>query len=263
MDRHTYYSIYQENLNLLDIEIKQVKRIAQEAIGHKNWLERNGGNPQAMAVLEKEIEATTRLMTFLICSWFEARLMKLLYEESAVAFLDQEISQIRSMKEMSKKWKTAYLVSVGKATGISYTGSEDYSIYYPQGSVAYNNYLDVLDMFSDIEDAITIRNRLAHGQWKTQFNSNNTNTCTYPFIVLYDNVQKLDILMQIFKTIAEIINKYVVYKDKNNPNFDLQVQQLVNIVKDKKKRISSVDFSKYADKLGNTYANRLRRLSND
>ena len=69
--------------------------------------------------------------------------------------------------------------------------------------------------------------------------------------------------MQIFKTIAEIINKYVVYKDKNNPNFDLQVQQLVNIVKDKKKRISSVDFSKYADKLGNTYANRLRRLSND
>ena len=58
----------------------------------------------------------------MICSWFEARLMKLLYEESAVAFSDQEISQIRSMKEMSKKWKTAYLVSVGKATGISYTG---------------------------------------------------------------------------------------------------------------------------------------------
>lgn len=265
MDRRQYYSVYQENIELLDIEIQQVKKNAQITIGKKNWLEKNGEDVTKVLFHEKEILASTRLMTFLVCSWFEARLMKMLYEESAVAFSDAEISTIRQLKQMNKKWQWAFYVAVGKATGRTYLGTEDYTMDFSNGSIAQKNYLSMVGMFVDMEKAITVRNRLAHGQWMTQLNCENTNITTYSFLSKYDNIQKLDILVQIFRDIAEIINKYVVYKDKQNPNFDQQVQKLVSKIEDKKQRIEKSDFHKYEDKLGKVYLKHQRKdwLSND
>ena len=253
MDRRQYYSIYQENIELLEMEIQQVKKNAQISIGKKNWLEKTDETSEKIIVLEKEILASTRLMTFLVCSWLEARLMKMLYEDSAVAFSETEISTIRHLKEMNDKWKWAFFIAVGKATGRAYSGTEDYTMDFTAGSLAQKNYVAITGMFDDIQEAITIRNRLAHGQWKTQFNSKNTNSAAYPFLAEYDNIQKLDILVQIFKDIAEIINKYVVYKDKLNPNFDQQVSDLVRNIENKKQRIEKSDFHKYENQLGKAY----------
>ncbi|MFR4413136.1 MAG: hypothetical protein ACLT5B_07270 [Clostridia bacterium] len=73
------------------------------------------------------------------------------------------------------------------------------------------------EYLGDIEQAVTIRNRLAHGQWKIQLNSNESNLASEEitsFFERYDNIQKLDLLYKVYKLIAEIISSYVVYKDK-------------------------------------------------
>ena len=254
MDRKSYYENYQANLMLLDCEIEQVKIAAQKAIGEKAWFEATHRDPKQIATTDTKIKACTRLYTFLLCSWFEARLLKMLYENSSVAFTDQEIADIRSKvpnyNEMSKKWKESFSIAICRSYGFSYTPNTDYTSQFVNGSMEQKSYTTVCDFFSDITDAITIRNRLGHGQWDIQFNGNNTGVVNYPFFTKYDNIQKLSMLKQAFNEIAEIINFYVIYKDKHNPNFNAIIEKRINKVSQIKNRIHTSDYQKYAYKLG-------------
>ena len=261
MDRADYYKYYQSNIELLNCEIDQVKKATQTIIGKKNWQERMKVDAHQIAKTEKEIKACTRLFSFLICSWFEARLMKILYENSSVAFSDEEITQIRNIKQMNQKWETAFLMAVCKSCGLSYSDNINYNDLFPAGSLKLQNYQNVCGLFSDISEAITIRNRLAHGQWEVQFNSSNTAVKEYSFLTDYDNIQKLDILKQCYNEIADIISSYVTYKDKRNPNFDNVIQKKLCTIFDKKTKIQKSSFRKYASKLGQRYENQLNHYS--
>ena len=253
MDREDYYSHYQANLDLLNCEIDLVKKAAQTAIGKKSWQEKKGHNINQMAATDKEIQACTRLYSFLICSWFEARLMKILHENSSAAFSDAEITSIRQLDTMDKKWKTSFSMAVCKSYGFTYIGNINYASYFTIGSLPQKNYSDILGLFDDIVDAIKIRNRLAHGQCKTQFNSKNTAIANYAFFSMYDNIQKLDILKQCFDHIGDIISAYVTYKDKNNPRFDENIRRKIELIHDKKTRIKNSDYRKYTSQLGRRY----------
>lgn len=264
MDKSDYYKHYQANLELLECEINQVKKAAQAVIGKKAWQQKSGADSHQIMATEKEVLACTRLFSFLICSWLEARLMKMLYENSAVAFSDAEITQIRNETQMASKWKKSFLIAVCKSYGFSYLGDIDYSSNFTAASIEQQNYINVCGLFNDIADAITIRNRLAHGQWDVQFNSANTAVATYRFLVDYDNVQKLDILKQCYNHIADIINAYVTYKDKSNPNFDQIIEKRIQLILDKKARIQNSDYKKYESNLGRCYENRRNRsMSSD
>lgn len=250
MDKADYYSHYQTNLEMLNREIRQVKKLTQESIGKKAWQEKKGYDSRQIAATEKDINACTRLYSFLICSWFEARLMKILYENSSAAFSDAEINTIRQEKTMENKWKYAFSMAVCKSYGFSYQNNTDYSPYFPSGSLAQKNYSAIYGLFSDLSDAITIRNRFAHGQWDVQFNSSNNAVAIYPFLTTYDNIQKLDILNQCFDHIGDLISAYVTQKDKTNPSFDQNVEKKIRMIFEKKTRIANSDFQKYAAKLG-------------
>ena len=259
MDRVDYYNYYQANLELLNYEIDLVKKAAQTAIGKKSWQEKKGHNISQIAATDKEIQAGTRLYSFLICSWFEARLMKILYENSSAAFTDTEIASIRKLDSMDKKWKTCFSMAVCKGYGITYVGNIDYAAYFVAGSLPQKNYNNIRDLFDDIEDAITIRNRLAHGQWEFQFNSKNTAIANYTFFSMYDNIQKLDILKQCFDHIGDIISAYVTYKDKRNPRFDDNIRRKIELILEKKTRIKNSDYQKYTSQLGCRYESRRNR----
>lgn len=259
MDRSDYYKHYQSNIELLERQINQVKKATQCEIGKKAWQEKKNSDPKQIAATEKEIKACTRLYSFLICSWFEARLMKILYEGSSAAFTDAEINQIRNLKQMETKWKTCFQMAVCKSYGFVYAGDMDYSTNFAAGSTEWENYQNVIHFFDDISDAITIRNRLAHGQWETQFNSANTAVVNYPFLTDYDNIQKLDILKQCYNHIAEIISTYVTYKDKHNAKFDQNIQKLISLILEKKTRIAKSDYQKYASQLGQRYESQRNR----
>lgn len=259
MDRADYYTHYQSNIKLLNCEIDQVKKAAQTAIGKKAWQHKKGYCSEQVATTDMEIRACTRLYSFLICSWFEARLMKMLYENSSAAFTDTEIANIRQLKTMDEKWRTSFSIAVCRSYGLTYSGDIDYSTYFVAGSIQRQNYSAIHELFIDIKDAITIRNRLAHGQWEIQFNSHNTNVAHYDFLSDYNNIQKLDILKQCFDHIGEIISAYVTYKDKNKPNFDQHIQEKIKLILEKKKRIEKSDYQKYERQLGNRYESQRNR----
>ena len=261
MDRKDYYEHYQANLQLLDCEMDQVKIAAQRAIGEKAWLEKMHRDENQIATIDNNIKACTRLYTFLLCSWFEARLLKMLYENSSVAFTDQEIDTIRSdnpnYRKMSQKWKESFSISVCRSYSFSYNPNIDYTSQFVNGSIDQRNYSTVCSLFSDIDDAIKIRNRLGHGQWEVQFNCNNTNVANYSFFTKYDNIQKLTMLKHVFNEIAEIINSYVTYKDKRNPNFNALIEKRINNVCQIKTRIQNSDFEKYACKFEKLHARKV------
>lgn len=261
MDRKDYYEYYQSNLQLLDCEMEQVKTAAQHVIGEKAWLDKMHRDQKQIATIDNRIKACTRLYTFLLCSWFEARLLKMLYENSSVAFTDLEINTIRSKhphySKMSQKWKESFSIAVCRSYGFSYTPNTDYTAQFVNGSVEQRNYAAVCSFFSDIADAITIRNRLGHGQWDVQFNGDNTSVANYSFFTEYDNIQKLNMLKQAFNEIAEIINSYVTYKNKHNPNFNTLIEKRINNVFQIKKRIQNSDFEKYERQLEKLHARKV------
>lgn len=261
MDKSDYYKYYQSNIEFLDSEIAQVKKAAQTAIGKKTWEEKSETDPKQIAATEKEIRACTRLYTFLICSWFEACLMKILYENSSVAFSETDITLIRNLKSMDMKWKTCFSIAVCKSYGFSYSGDIDHGSNFLTGSIEQQNYWDVYSLFVDISDAITIRNRLAHGQWEVQFNSSNTKVANYSFLTNYNNIQKLDILKQCYNHIADIISSYVTYKDKKDFKFNQGIREKIRLILNKKIRIHNSDYQKYASQLGRCYESQRNRYT--
>lgn len=249
MDRQGLYEIYQENLKILEDEIGQVKKMTQINLG-KLYYERANTNKQGrIKKLEYDVLGSTRLYTFLLCSWLEARLKKILYENSSVAFTDAERQIVLSGREMNKKWRNCLNLSVCKSYGFRFCMNQnDYSANFMNESDAFY-YQKVYGYLDDIEQAITIRNRLAHGQWSRPLNSNCSDLAgqkVYDFLEENDNIQKLDLLYNIYKIIAEVIGSYVVYKDKIlTDNFRNDVEKKIQKIDNYRKRIKKCNFDNY------------------
>jgi len=177
-------------------------------------------------------------------------LKKILYENSSVAFNDLERLDILNGQTMSEKWQRCLNLSVCKSYNFHFTLTKnDYSACFLTSSDASIHYQKVYSYLGQIEQAITVRNRLAHGQWKTQLN----NRCTqlagndvHSFFLLNDNIQKLDLLYDTYKLIAEIISSYVVYKDKVlTDNFNKHIAQQIKKIEDNQMRIRKSKFNNY------------------
>ena len=156
---------------------------------------------------------------------------------------------------MEEIWKMSFSLAVQKSYGFtSHPGIDfDYSSEFTAGSLKLSNYQTIRGFFGDVADAITVRNRLAHGQWDIQFTSNNTAVASYPLLTQYDNIQKLGLLKDIFNQIGEIISMYVTYKDKCNPNFDDIIAKRIRIILDKKQKVEHMSYDKYTARLKKVY----------
>ena len=81
---------------------------------------------------------------------------------------------------MSEKWKKCLNISVCKSYGFTFEREiNEYIDYFNDCSDEKYCYCKVYEYLGDIEQAVTIRNRLAHGQWKIQLNSNESNLIIY------------------------------------------------------------------------------------
>lgn len=253
MDRQNLYNIYQNNLELLENELGQVKKMTQINLGKLYYATLERKELGEIKKNERCVLGSTRLYTFLLCSWLEARLKKILYESSSVAFSERERSIVLSSRTMSEKWKKCLNISVCKSYGFTFEREiNEYIDYFNDCSDEKYCYCKVYEYLGDIEQAVTIRNRLAHGQWKIQLNSNESNLASEEitsFFERYDNIQKLDLLYKVYKLIAEIISSYVVYKDKVlTNNFKQEIKDKIFKIENYQQRIMKSDFDKYCNK---------------
>lgn len=109
-----YINIYQNNLELLENELGQVKKMTQINLGKLYYATLERKELGEIKKNERYVLGSTRLYTFLLCSWLEARLKKILYESSSVAFSERERSIVLSSRTMSEKWKKCLNISVCK-----------------------------------------------------------------------------------------------------------------------------------------------------
>lgn len=261
------YSIYQENRKLLEREMEQVKNMTIQKIGVKEWNAENykvkgfSGNSINGQIEEDKMQvlAGTRLYTFLLCSWLETKLHIIVYEKSSVGFTDAERLLIEQRKEMEKKWKVCFNLALCKGCSISYAGhepdlekkSDSLFMGYPSVLRTYDIIFNYLDM---IKGAISVRNRLAHGQWMTQLNSASDNYADgeiKSFINSYNNIMKLDLLFQMFEEISEVISSYVIYKERETTranSFNNKIDAHIKKINQINKQIEKKSFSKYSNK---------------
>jgi len=249
-DRQKLYEVYQENLELLENELEQVKKMTQISLGKLYYERINANVPGRINKIEYDILGGTRLYTFLLCSWLEARLKKILYENSSVAFTDTERKIVLSGKKMNEQWRNCLNMSVCKSYGFSYCDNQNnYSSYFINNPDAKQYYQKVYSYLDDIEQAIIVRNRLAHGQWKKPLNSRCSDLAgpeVNNFLAANDNIQKLDLLYSIYRIIAEIISSYVVYKDKIlTDNFRKDIEKKIQKIANYRQRINKSNFDNY------------------
>lgn len=125
MNREQLYNIYQTNLELLENELVQVKRMAQVNLGKLCYAKLEEKELGEIQKREKDVLGITRLYTFLLCSWLEARIKKILYEGSSVAFTEAERRQILSAGTMSCKWEKCFNMAVCKSYGFIYKSNKN------------------------------------------------------------------------------------------------------------------------------------------
>jgi len=247
LSKEEIYTVYSNNLDIMEIQINSVKKIIQKSLGDLEWRIKYNRDSPNILLLQNEIFSNTRLFTFLISSWFEARLKKIVYQPSSAAFNKEEIKHILRNKS-KESWKVCFEIAVCHSYGLSsYNSIKRNNSNIPLDE--YNNILRINDLFLDnIKEAIGIRNHLAHGEWKTQLttkNNNNKKIKQVDFFDEYDNIQKLDLLHKYYSLIAEIIENYVVYTDKRNKDFGEVISTKIDKLEQQRKRIYSSDFTKY------------------
>lgn len=241
MIKSDYYDIYQNNINLLEKEMALTKKSIQILLGEKGYKNRIN---ETCENIDLKILSGTRLYSFLMCSWFEARLYKVLYEGSGEGFAEDEIQIILGYnnKPLHQKWTDAYNFAICKKYGFVFQLNKNYKNDF---SIADDSrsYKIVLDLLNDIEKAIQVRNKLAHGQWHTPLTRNRKHIATdiENYLNTYDNIQKLNYQHKNYKVIAEIIHDIVVSKSTYKRDFEEKIRKLKTNQQDIEKR----DFRKY------------------
>jgi hypothetical protein len=218
-----FYHQHCENIRMLEIAISTVQSSLRDSI-RKN--EKN------------KVDVFTRLLAQLVSSWIEVRVLKLIYEPNA--FTDDQITEILKINVLNERWKKALLFSYSKS----------FKILDPS-KIQDKRYDYLTDLIkSDFLESNQIRNRLAHGQWKYAFNKDLTAINNdFTDRIENENIMKLQIKLNIFKDIAQIIHDLTVSK----PTFDRDFSRYFNRVKENKNHYENRCFEKYKENLINSH----------
>lgn len=197
----------------------------------------------------------TRIYTMLLGVWCEARLHKLLYEKGV--FSEEERVFVYSVSQLSERWQRALELGLKKHLGLSIDAECSRAT---MNFSTYNLYQEIRGwIFQHFDPAITLRNKIAHGQWVKPFlntqsdwlSSNNFTICGQSSAALNsENILtttiKIDLIKEISVTINNLAVDSKVYKAEN---FDERHAVVSSIIE----RLSSADYRVYKRGIAGTY----------
>lgn len=197
----------------------------------------------------------TRIYTMMLGVWCEARLHKLLYEKDV--FSEDERYVVYNKSSLGDRWKAALELGLKKYRGLS-----------PEDKISDETVtFSVLNMYKEIqkwisehfEPAITLRNKIAHGQWIKPFtntqgewvNTNKFSICGNSISSLNgENVLTTTIKVQLIKEISVTINNLAVdshvYKAED---FDVRYKVVSTIIE----KLKQVDYPAFKKNIGGTF----------
>lgn len=226
-DLINYYSQHCENLTMIEKGIKTIQRTLREYISNDD-LSRS--------------YIYTRILSLLVNSWIEVRLMKLVYTDGA--FNDSELLKIMGSKTLEKKWTTALNLAFCNAFGLN-DPTEITEKKIAQKIVEQHSSL-IRTIEDDLVPAITMRNRIAHGQWKHVFSSNPKNINDDLTRKLeQENILILQYRLRLFEALTQIIHDLAVSKDTYVRDFNNNFTKIEN----QQKNSTSADYEEYKKKM--------------
>lgn len=165
---------------------------------------------------EKNIYVYTKVLSHLINSWAEVRILKLIYEKGS--FTDPEKNRLIESDSLEERWEKALTIAFCKAYKTNPKKIDTVGTPF----TARTRYLALLDLIKkDLLESNQVRNRIAHGQWKYAF----TNDLKRFNGVLtgklsQENIVKLQLKYKMFKSLAQIIHDLAVSKPTFERDFD-------------------------------------------
>ncbi|WP_394120320.1 hypothetical protein [Planococcus donghaensis] len=153
------YKKHCDNLKFLTYSLKELEKQTKNSLKTEN---------------ELATTLNTNLHSFLTGAWIEVSLYKLIYENKFDS-IDREIIIPNSNTSLERKWKNALDLAFSKAFSDNFSLQEINSTIFLSKLTDtqlqwYTNIQDFIN--NDLKDVVSLRNKIAHGQWKHTFNSN-------------------------------------------------------------------------------------------
>lgn len=244
---------------------------------YKKWCENVRALENAIENLQKDIRiliakeqkeneySYTKLLSYLVVCWCEARVIKLIYEPEYTitnkkgtftkrkSFTEQEIEIIKNSSTLKDKWITALKIGISKAYDIPLNNNFPNNLLFTPRT----RYLAIIDLIeSELLQSIELRNRIAHGQWKQAFtNDLNSFSQTHTTALRKENIVSLQLDFGIFKHLAQLIHDLASSPATFERDFDSNYRK----IEQNKLNLDSRDYNQYCRRLIEKYKRGLER----
>lgn len=234
------YKKWCENVSTLDNAIEQIQRDLRLAISKED---------------ENKVYNYTKLLSYLVICWCEARIMKLIHEPAIIintkkaiinkakSFEQGEIDQIISASTLKDKWLTSLQIAISKAYNVTIDSNFPQSLSFTPRT----RYLEIEELIAnELLPSIELRNRIAHGQWKQAFtNDLKSFSQQHTTLLRKENIVELQLNFAMFKAIGQLIHDLASSKLAFERDFDNNYKK----VEQNKLNLHNRDYSLYCKKL--------------
>ncbi len=210
------YRFHTANLRALKAAKSQIAPLARAAIATRR---------------QAELSSLLKLYAFLVGAWAEVRLQKVVHEPKA--FSDDERSLILGKSTQLDQWKTLAETAFRKHYAIGGSSSMKNLPFTPR-----SRFEAILSLFNnELKTVITVRNKLAHGQWEFALNGNNDAIEPGMMAELRkENFLSLQFKDDLIGCIAEIVNTLSVSRETFERDFDALFSSLEQLQSNLKNR---------------------------
>ena len=195
------YRFHVENLRAINSGLKRVARPLLASIAQ-------GDN--------KCTDAYVRLYALLLGAWAECRLTKLLYEP--LAFTADERLRLNKYSTHYKRWQNVVELAFRKHYNVPKAELTSMRL----GHTTFFRYSTLVDLLSnDLKETITLRNKLAHGQWAYPLTDDGQSVAQEQMDLLRkENCLSLQLKRRLLEYLLDIVNDLTVSKKTFDRDFD-------------------------------------------
>jgi len=226
------YRYHVENLRSLEVALGSTSRSARAAIAC--------GDKSA-------IQSFVRLYAFLLGAWAETRLRKLLYEGSGFSASHRKrvLDEGTQLDQWKKAVELGFRVHYGKPRAAIQPGN------FP-ATAAFRYHATIAAIDEWLGPTISVRNKLAHGQWVYPLNSTGTDIAQDMYVPINkENLLALQYKMALLKELAQLAHELIASPPTFERDFDLRFDRIAGIV-------TNLESRRYEDYAANLVQKRAR-----
>lgn len=224
-NRDKLYRYHVENVRAIDDGLDRVERMMRHAVSVGN---------------ANEIKIDVRMYALLLGVWGEARLNKLLHEP---AFSNDERVHFQNVEAHIERWKVLVETAFRKRYRISQ--AELNATTLPHS--AHSRYISLISLLDEeLRPIITLRNKLAHGQWVYPLATGGESIAQEQFDALRtENALSLQLKRKLILSLLEAVHFLRV----SEATFDREFDRIYGRIQQLRQQLRNKPYASYAEML--------------